>query len=82
MNFKVALVHDYLAEYGGAERVLEALHQLFPDAPLYTAFVDKKRLGDNWQRFKDWQIHESWLTRIPFYKKLFSPSRIFAPINF
>ena len=79
---KVALVHDYLAEYGGAERVLEALHEIFPKAPLYTAFVDKKRLGDNWKRFKDWRIYESWLTKIPFYKKLFSPLRIFAPSFF
>ena len=39
---KVALVHDYLREYGGAERVLEALHEIYPDAPLYTAFVDQK----------------------------------------
>ena len=34
---KVALVHDYLKEYGGAERVLEALHDVFPDAPIYTS---------------------------------------------
>lgn len=39
---KVALVHDYLREYGGAERVLESLHEIFPDAPVYTAFVDQK----------------------------------------
>ncbi len=81
-KLKVALVHDYLAEYGGAERVIEALHQIFPNAPLYTAFVDKERLGTNWQRFKDWQIHESWLTQIPFHKKLFSPLRVFAPNYF
>lgn len=79
---KVALAHDYLAEYGGAERVLEVLHEIFPDAPLYTAFVDQEKLGDNWRRFKNWQIYESWLTKIPFYKKLFSPLRIFAPSYF
>ncbi len=78
-KLKVALVHDYLAEYGGAERVLEALHQIFPDAPVYTAFVDKQRLGVQWQRFTNWDIHTSWLTRIPFHKRLFSPLRIFAP---
>ena len=33
---RVALVHDYLNQYGGAERVLEALRELFPDAPIYT----------------------------------------------
>ncbi len=81
-KLRVALVHDYLAEYGGAERVLEALHQMFPEAPVYTAFVDQKRLGIQWQRFADWDIHTSWLTKIPFHKQLFSPLRIFAPQYF
>jgi glycosyltransferase involved in cell wall biosynthesis len=34
---KVALVYDRINKFGGAERVLEALHQIWPDAPLYTA---------------------------------------------
>jgi glycosyltransferase involved in cell wall biosynthesis len=38
-DLKVALVHDYLKEYGGAERVLTALTDIFPQAPIYTAFV-------------------------------------------
>lgn len=79
---KIALVHDYLREYGGAERVLEALHELYPDAPLYTAFVDKQQLGIHWQKFADWTIHESWLTKIPGYTKLYSPLRIWAPNYF
>ncbi len=78
-KLRIALVHDYLAEYGGAERVLEALHQIFPDAPVYTAFVDPQRLGVQWQRFANWDIRTSWLTKIPFHKQLFSPLRIFAP---
>ena len=35
---KVALVHDWLVSYRGGERVLEALAQLFPEAPIYTLF--------------------------------------------
>ena len=34
---KVAIVHDYLVNRGGAERVVEALHQTYPDAPIYTS---------------------------------------------
>jgi glycosyltransferase involved in cell wall biosynthesis len=79
---KVALVHDYLLEYGGAERVLEALHELYPDAPVYTAFVDAQSLGIHWDRFKDWDIRETWLTKLPFYKKLYSPYRVLAPRAF
>lgn len=75
---KIALVHDYLREYGGAERVLEVLHELFPKAPVYTAFVDRQAMGKNWFRFANFDLHESQITKFPFYKKLFSPMRIFA----
>lgn len=78
MKKKVALVHDYLFEYGGGERVLEALHELYPDAPVFVAFVDKKSLGKHWQRFESWDIRETWLARIPFIKKIFSPLRVLA----
>ncbi len=81
-NLKVALVHDYLREYGGAERVVESIHDLFPTAPVYVAFSDPEVAGIHWQKFKDWDIRESWLTKIPFYKKLFSPLRIWAPNYF
>jgi len=77
-HLKIALAHDYLREYGGAERVLEALHELYPDAPVFTAFVDKNGLDKHWYRFADWDIRQSWLTKIPFYKKLYSPLRIVA----
>jgi len=77
-NPRVALVHDYLREYGGAERVLEALHQMWPDAPVYVALFDKEALGIHAKKFQDWDIRETWITKLPFYKKLFSPYRIFA----
>lgn len=77
-NIRVALVHDYLREYGGAERVLEALHEIWPEAPVYVAFFDKDALGIHADKFKNWEIRETWITKLPFYKKLFSPYRIFA----
>jgi glycosyltransferase involved in cell wall biosynthesis len=76
----IALVHDYLSEYGGAERVVEAMHEIWPDAPLYTAFVDKKRLGNHWERFKDWDIRPSWLQGFPILQRLISPLRFIAPL--
>lgn len=81
-KYRVAIVHDYLREYGGAERVIEALHELWPDAPVYVAFYDKEALGIQAERFKNWDIRETWITRLPFYKKLFSPYRIFAKFAF
>jgi len=77
---KIALVHDYLAEYGGAERVVEALHEIWPDAPLYTAFVDWKRLGSHGDRFKNWDIRPSWVQHFWIIKKLISPLRFLAPL--
>lgn len=79
---KVALVHDYLREFGGAERVLEALHQLYPEAPVYTAFFDRKALGVHAERFADWDIRETWLAKLPLFKKLYSPLRFLAPWAF
>ncbi|MBC7807509.1 MAG: glycosyltransferase [Akkermansiaceae bacterium] len=39
---RVGIVHDYLAQSGGAERVVEALHPIWPDAPIYTSVYDPK----------------------------------------
>lgn len=76
---KVALVHDYLKEYGGAERVVEALHEVWPEAPLYTSFVDEGGMGSFWERFKDWDIRTSFCQKIPFFAKFASPLRFLIP---
>ncbi len=46
---KVAIVHDYLNQYGGAERVLEAFLAMFPEAHLYTLLYDRERLRDRFR---------------------------------
>ena len=40
---RVAIFHDYLNQFGGAERVLQALLEIFPDADLYTLLYDKEK---------------------------------------
>lgn len=77
-TLKIALVHDFLREYGGAERVVEALHDIFPTAPLYTAFVDKKAMGSQWQRFANWDIRQSWAANIPAINTIYSPLRVLS----
>ena len=42
---RVALVHDWLVTMGGAERVLEEIAKMYPDAPIYTGVVDRSRLS-------------------------------------
>ncbi|MDP2637438.1 MAG: glycosyltransferase [Candidatus Levybacteria bacterium] len=75
---KIALVHDYIKEYGGAERVLEALTEIFPDAPIYTAFY--KEESEAYKRLKNRKIIASWVQNIPFFAdKLHSPLRFLAP---
>ena len=41
---RVAIVHDYLNQRGGAERVVAALHGMFPDAPIFTSVLDRASL--------------------------------------
>lgn len=75
---KVALVHDQINDYGGAERVLEALAEIYPEAPIYTAFYRKNSIA--WQHFKHKKIIPSWAHYIPFFAtKLHSPLRFLAP---
>lgn len=42
---KVALVHDYLVQYGGAEKTLEAISEIFPDAPIYTSIYNPRNFS-------------------------------------
>ncbi len=79
---RVALVHDYIKEYGGAERVLEALHEIWPDAPVFTTVYLPEFLGPHKTRFKNWNIKTSFLQHLPFKSKLISPFRLIAPFMF
>lgn len=62
---KIALVYDRVNKWGGAERVLLALHEIWPEAPLFTAVYDKKRAP--WADVFD--VHTSFLQHIPFAKR-------------
>jgi glycosyltransferase involved in cell wall biosynthesis len=59
---KVAIVHDWLIG-GGAERVVEALHQMYPDAPIYTSYCTPE-----WQQRLDGKVVTGFLQRWPFPK--------------
>lgn len=79
---KIALVHDYLVEYGGAERVLEALHEIWPKAPVFVAYFDPQGLGPHAEKFKSWDIKQSWAEYLPGLPRMLSPYRVFAPLFF
>lgn len=63
---KVAIVHDWLSVYGGSERVVEEMHTLFPEAPIYTSVYDEENMPE---RFKAYDIRTTFLQKIPFAKK-------------
>ncbi len=65
---RVALVHDYLNQYGGAERVLEALHELFPAAPVYTSIFDPSSMPATYQ---NWDIRTSFMQHLPAWRSQF-----------
>ena len=60
---KVALIHDYLSQDGGAERVLQALQELYPEAPTFVLFHNKKKVPAHY--FKN-EVHTSFLQHLPF----------------
>jgi glycosyltransferase involved in cell wall biosynthesis len=75
---KVAIVHDYLREYGGAERVLKTLTEIFPKAPIYTAFYVKNSTA--WKEFKNMKINENFLAPLLKIDNLYSPLRFLTPL--
>jgi len=66
---KVALVCDWLTELGGAERVIRAVHEMYPDAPIYTSQYRPKRA--TW--FKDADVRAGWLNVLPVKLKRLIP---------
>jgi glycosyltransferase involved in cell wall biosynthesis len=70
---KVAIVHDFLTYWGGAEQVLKSLHNIYPDAPIYTLLYDKKMDG----YLPNARVRVSFLNKMPSFlrkrKKLLLP---------
>ena len=66
-NARIALVHDYLNEHGGAENVVEEFIAMFPDAPLYTSLFEPKVMG---KAFSQHEIRTSFMQRLPKRKAI------------
>jgi len=71
---KIALVHDYLVQYGGAGRVLQAFTEIFPYAPIYTLIHDDEAMRG---MFRGKRIYTSFLQNLPFSRKR---HRFFPPL--
>jgi len=76
---RVAIVYDWIDKWGGVERILLHLHEMFPDAIFYTSYFDKEKA--NWA--KNLKIKTSFLQKFPdFIKKNRVLSFIFYPFAF
>ncbi len=64
-DLKVAIVHDWLIGLGGAERVVESMLKLFPQADLYTSVYDNSKITI----FRNRKIHTTFLQHWPLAKK-------------
>jgi len=63
---KLAIVFSWLNQYGGAERVLEVVHDMYPQAPIYTSIYRPAALPSN---YRSWDIRPSFMNRIPLAKR-------------
>ncbi|MFH1427310.1 MAG: glycosyltransferase, partial [Patescibacteria group bacterium] len=71
---KIALIHDHLAQDGGAEKVLACFHEIWPDAPTYVLVHNPKNTN---KVFKDKDIRTSYIQKIPFGVKKY---KYFLPL--
>jgi glycosyltransferase involved in cell wall biosynthesis len=59
---KIALVHDWLNQLGGAEDVLQTLVSMYPQAPVYTSIYWRDKMP---AAYRDWKVKTTWMDRLP-----------------
>jgi glycosyltransferase involved in cell wall biosynthesis len=75
---KIAFVYDWVNKFGGAERVLEALHDIWPQAPIYTAVYNKKKAA--WAN--NFSVYPSFLQKIPIIRDRQELLPLMTPVAF
>lgn len=76
---RVAIVHDWLNQVGGAESVLEVLKEIYPQAPIHTSIYWPKAMP---LQYGEWDIRTSGLNRLPFIKRRHQPFLPLYPLAF
>lgn len=76
---RVAIIADWMSNVGGGGRVLTQLHEMFPDAPIYTTIRDAERLP---VEMREWDVRTSFLQRVPFARKRYQAFLPLMPLAF
>ena len=76
---RIAITHDYLNQFGGAERVVSALHEIYPDAPIFTSIYNEQKMPESFSRM---DIRVSFMQRFPFVFRFFKFYLLFYPLAF
>jgi glycosyltransferase involved in cell wall biosynthesis len=76
---RVAIVHDWLNQIGGAEGVLEALVDMFPQAPIYTSIYWPDAMPES---YRQWDIRTTWMDRLPGIYSRHQPYLLLYPLAF
>jgi glycosyltransferase involved in cell wall biosynthesis len=76
---RVAIVHDWLNQIGGAEGVLEVLVDMFPQAPVYTSMYWPQGMP---VAYRQWDVHTTWMDRLPGIYRHHQPYLLLYPLAF
>ena len=76
---RVAIVHDWLNQIGGAEGVLEALVEMFPEAPIYTSIYWPEAMP---AAYRQWDMRTTWMDRLPGIHRHHQPYLLLYPLAF
>jgi glycosyltransferase involved in cell wall biosynthesis len=78
-RLRVAIVHDWLNQMGGAEGVLEVLVDMYPEAPVYTSMYWAEGMPAAYQR---WDIRTTWMEHLPGIHHRHQPYLLLYPLAF
>lgn len=78
-NIKMAIVHDWLTNFGGAERVIKVFSDMFPLAPIYTTVYNEENMSEHFPRER---VITSYINKLPYSNKLYTKMLSLMPRAF
>ena len=79
VSLRVAIVHDWLNQQGGAEGVLETLVEMFPGAPIHTSIYSPQAMPPV---YRTWDVRTTWMDKLPGIHQNHQPYLFLYPLAF